>query len=766
MLARLGDGIYRRSWLVLLAGLLVMVLGGIYGTGVFGQLKGGGFADPASEATRAQDALRDHLGRPAGAIIFLFTAPDGSGLTADSPEYRAAVEATLGRVAGREGVESIASYYSTGAPQLVSNDRRSTYAAVAVRGDEDEQEEHFAHLRPLLTSQDLQVRLGGGVAINAEVSAQVERDISRAETFTFPILAVLLLLVFGSVVAAGLPLLTGAISILGAFLIVRVIAEFTDISIFAVNIITILGLGLGVDYSLFMVSRFREELARQDGDVAAALRRTMQTAGRTIIFSGLTVALSLLGLMVFPFMFLRSMGIGAAAAVLVAMIASLTLLPASLALLGQRISSLSLARLFRRANSSLVTRHSSLESGFWYRTTQFVMRRPGTILIATLIPLALAGSPFLRAEFAIPDYRALPEGAESRIVSEALVRDFARNETTPIEIVVRTGGAATDPANVAALYDYTRQIAAVPGVRRIDSLVTLDPGLDRAAYQALYTPAGLAAQPQAAGAAARFAGGEYTLLSVLYDYEPLSGEAQRLVADLRAVTPPVGMTAQVGGAPAQLVDFLASLGGTIPYALALIAVVIFGLLFLMLGSIVVPLKAILLNFVSLSASFGALVWIFQDGNLAGLFRFTPTGALDGTQPVLIFAIAFGLSMDYEVFLLSRIKEAYDRTGDTASAVAIGVQKTGSIITSAALLLFVVIAAFASGEISFIKQIGVGLGLAVILDATVVRMFLVPATMRLMGDYNWWAPRPLVALYERLGLAERDDEPALAAGAAD
>jgi RND superfamily putative drug exporter len=765
MLTRLSDAIYRRAWLVLAAGVLFMVLGGLYGPGVFGQLKNGGFADPASESTQVQELLRDHLGRPAGSLVVLFTAPAGSDLTVDSPTYRAAVETTLARIAGQEGVESIASFYTVGAPQLVSTDRRSTFAAVGVRGDEGEQEEHFAHLRPLLTSDTLQVRLGGSIAVGAEMNAQVERDIARAETFTFPILAILLLIVFGSAVAAGLPLLVGALSILGAFLVVRLIAGVTDVSIFAVNIITILGLGLGVDYSLFVISRFREELERQEGDVAGALRRTMQTAGRTVIFSGLTVALSLLGLLVFPFMFLRSMGLGAAAAVLVAMLTSITLLPAILALLGRRINALSLTRLFRR-NSSIVNRHSSFESGFWYRTTRLVMRRPGIVLAATLIPLLLAGTPFLRAQFAIPDYRSLPAGAESRLVSEVLVRDFPRNETTPVEIVVRTSGAATDPVNIGTLYDYTRRLAAVPGVRRVDSLATLDPNLDRAAYQALYTPAGLAAQPQAAQLAARLASGEYTLVTILYDADPLSDAAQRLVTDLRAVTPPVGLTAQVGGVPAQLVDFLASLGGAIPGALALIAVVIFGLLFLMLGSIVVPLKAILLNILSLSASFGALVWIFQDGNLSGLLNFTPTGALDGTQPVLIFAIAFGLSMDYEVFLLSRIKEAYDRTGDMANAVATGVQRTGSIITSAALLLFVVIAAFASGEITFIKQIGVGLGLAIIVDATVVRMFLVPATMRLMGEYNWWAPRPLLTLYERLGLAERDDEPSLAAGTAD
>ena len=341
MLARLGDVIYRRAWLILAAGILFMVLGGFYGPGVFGELKNGGFADPASEATQAQEALRDHLGRPAGSLVVLFTAPDGSTLTVDSPEYRAAVETTLGRLTGQEGVESVASFYMVGAPQLVSNDRRSTFAAIGIRGDEGEQEEHFNHLRPLLTSDTLQVRVGGSVAVGAKMSAQVERDLARAETFTFPILAILLLIVFGSAVAAGLPLLTGAIGILGGFLIVRLIANVTDVSIFAVNIITILGLGLGVDYSLFMVSRFREELARQEGDVAAALRRTMQTAGRTVIFSGLTSALSLLGLLVFPFMFLRSMGLGAAAAVLVAMVTSITLLPAILALLGHRINALS-----------------------------------------------------------------------------------------------------------------------------------------------------------------------------------------------------------------------------------------------------------------------------------------------------------------------------------------------------------------------------------------------------------------------------------------
>jgi RND superfamily putative drug exporter len=392
------------------------------------------------------------------------------------------------------------------------------------------------------------------------------------------------------------------------------------------------------------------------------------------------------------------------------------------------------------------------------------MKRPVVVLIATVLPLILVGIPFLRINLTIPDQRSLPASAESRQVGDVLTNDFPKNETTPIQITVKSDKPALEASSLNTLYGYTRQIAQVPGVRNVESLVNLDPGLDAggaAAYQMFYSSIGSAQNPQAAlaaGAAGQYSKGNYSVVNVLYDTYPSSRESESLVKAIRAMPPPQGLTVQVGGRTAEQVDFLVSLANSIPWALALIVSVMFILLFLMLGSVVVPVKAVLLNILSLSASFGALVWIFQDGNLANLLGFTPLGSVDGTQPVLIFAIAFGLSMDYEVFLLSRIKENYDRTKDTPRSVALGVQKTGTIITSAALLLVVVIGSFAMGQVQIIKQVGIGLALAILVDATLVRTLLVPATMRVLGRYNWWSPRPLAALYERLGLGESEQEP--------
>ncbi|HEY0068887.1 MAG TPA: MMPL family transporter [Chloroflexia bacterium] len=760
MFASLGRFTYRFRWIVLVAGLLFMLAGGLLGTGVFPSLKSGGFYDEAAESTRVLASLHEDLGRDEGSLIVLFTSEDGAKV--DSLAFKQGVEETLAKIGGHAGVGHITTYYTTGAKQLVSNDGLSTYAVVGLSGSDSEQMDLSKELRPLLTSDSLQVRLGGVPAISEEITEQVQRDLEQAETLTFPIIAVLLVLIFGSIIASVLPLAIGGMVILGSFLVLRGITNFTNVSIYAINVITMLGLGLAIDYSLFIVSRFREELPKHNGNVEAALVKTMQTAGRTVLFSGLTVMISLLSLLVFPQMFLQSMGLGGASAVLVAMLAAVTLLPAMLALLGHRVNSLSIWSLLRR-NRNGVTARTAEEgrSGFWYSLSRTVMRRPGTVLVATLVPLVLVGLPFLHVTFSTPDARSLPAGSESRQVSEVLEADFARNETSPIQIVVRNAQPALDPASLSGLYDYTRQLAALPGVERVESLVNIDAGLDKAAYQAFYSDAGMAANPMSQAAAGQFSKGSYSLVSVIYNDEPHAASTQQLVKDIRSLQAPAGMSTQVGGQTAQLVDFLASLGNNLPWAFAIIVSVVFVLLFLMLGSVVVPLKAVVLNILSLSVSFGALVWVFQDGNLAGLLNFTPLGSIDGTQPILIFAIAFGLSMDYEVFLLSRIKESYDRTGDTTASVALGIQKTGAIITSAALLLAVVIGAFATGQVVFIKQIGVGLGLAVLVDATLVRGLLVPASMRLLGKYNWWAPAPLTRLYNRLGLSEveRHEAPA-------
>jgi trehalose monomycolate/heme transporter len=750
----LSNFMYRQRWFVLVAGLVFLVVSAVYGTSLFGRLKSGGFLDPNAESSKAIVALHNELNRPDATLVVLFTA--GNGLKVDQPEYKTAVEQTLAKLNGRSDIGTISTFYTTGAPQFVSKDRTATFAAVGMNGSEEALEKTLKEIRPLLKSDALQVRLGGDKAVFEEINKQVSEDLKNAELMTFPILAVLLVFIFGSLVASALPLAIGGASILGAFLILRLLSEVTDISVFSINVITMLGLGLAIDYSLFMVSRFREELTKRDGDVQAALNKTMQTAGRTVFFSGLTVAISMLSLLVFPQMFLQSMGLGGAAAVMVAALISLTVLPATLAVLGKRVNSLSVR--FWQRNKPATT---DFNKGFWYSISRFVMRRPVVVLVIVLVPMLAAGLPFFRINLVQSDARALPPTAESRIVSEILTNDFPRNETTPVQIIVRTPQPALSETSLNALYDYTRQIQALPGVLRVDSAVTLSPLLTKEAYRGFYSDANLSQNPQARQAAEFYAKGNSTALTVIYAGDPFGNDTQKLVRDIRSLSLPAGMSVQVGGVTAELIDFLGSLSTTVPLALGLVVAVIFVLLFLMLGSIVIPVKAVILNIVSLSVSFGALVLIFQDGNFANFLRFTPVGGVDATQPILIFAIAFGLSMDYEVFLLSRIKEQYDRTGDMTASVAYGVQKTGGIITSAALLLFVVIASFATGEISFIKQIGVGLGLAILVDATVVRMFLVPATMRLMGKYNWWSPAPLTALYRKAGFSEveHDEEPA-------
>ncbi|MEP6775526.1 MAG: MMPL family transporter [Chloroflexota bacterium] len=762
MFDKLGSLIYRGRWMVLAVGLIFMVLSGLFGISVFGQLKAGGYDNPSAESTNVENLLKSQLGADDRILVVLFTSKDGS--TVESPGYKAAVENTLSKLNGQPNVGKISTFYSTGATAFASKDHKSTYAAVGLEGDDDVQLQNMARLRPLLTSDTLQVQLGGYPPISEEINAMVQHDLAQAETLSFPIVFVLLVVIFGSLLAAALPLFIGGFAILGAFLVLQITTNFADVSVYAINIVTMLGLGLAIDYSLFIVSRFREELVRRDGDVQAALIRTMQTAGRTVIFSGLTVMISLLSLVVFPQMFLKSLGWGGASAVMIAMIGAVTVLPAILALMGHRVNSLSVRSIFRRgAKKSAAGPAATGDSGFWYNVSNFVMQHPILILIVGVVPLLIVGLPFFSINISVPDHRVLPLGSEGRQVGDALMTNFSSNETQPIQLVVHSTSPALDKAPLDALFDYTRQIETVPGVTKVESLVTLDPQLDaagKAGYEAFYSSIGSATSPMArpaAQAAAHYSNGEYNLVNVLYDGPALGAQAQALVKTLRGLSPPQGLSAQVGGQSAQLVDFLSSLETGIPLALGLIVIVMFVLLFLMLGSLIVPLKAVVLNVLSLSASFGAIVWIFQDGNLSNILGFTPTGNIDGTMPVLIFAIAFGLSMDYEVFLLSRIKETYDRTGDTVKAVATGVQRTGGIITSAAVLLVVVIGTFSLGQVLLIKLVGTGLALAIFVDATIVRLLLVPATMRLLGRYNWWAPRPLLALYKQMGLGELEGE---------
>lgn len=757
MLHSLGGILYRARWAALFGGLALVVAAAIYGTGVFGSLKNGGFQDPNSESSQAQTLLDQRFGGATSDVVILM---ESDTLQATDPAFVSAATQMLDRLKAQPQVASVTSYYSTQSARFLSRDGHETFAVVQLAAqDITAKQNDYTTLLPLMTAPGLHLTIGGNVPTNVAVSQQVSADLEHAEIITFPVVGFLLFLVFGGLVAASLPLLIGGIAILGAFAILRGLTTLTDISIFAVNVVTVTGLGLAIDYALFIITRFREELSPDEGDVRGAVQRTLATAGRTVLFSGLTVSVSLLGLLLFPEGFLRSMGLGAIGAVLVAMLAALTILPAILALLGRRVNALSIQRLFRNVIQSRRASSMGEARGAWYRLSQAVMRFPVPAALVVLGVLVLLGTPFLHASFTTPDVHVLPANQEARVAADRLARDFAQQGASELVIVIRTPGSALSSSNLASLDSYVREIEAMPGVVQVQSLVTVDSTLTLAEYQQLYAQPG--ANPQLAAVAAQLANGDATRVTVELQSAEFSAATEQVVNQIRAMTPPAGFQPLVGGETPYQMDLFANLRATLPYALLVMALTIFVLLFLMTGSVVMPLKAILLNTLSLTATFGALVWIFQDGHLQSLLNFQSNGNIDGTQTILIFALAFGLSMDYEVFLLSRIKEQFDKSGDNRASVASGLQRTGWLITSAALLFAVVLAAFSTSEIILIKEIGVGLAIAVIMDATLVRALLVPATMRLLGHWNWWAPRPLRALWQRVGLSETE-QPALAA----
>jgi trehalose monomycolate/heme transporter len=728
-----GRAIYRRRRLVLVITLAVVVFAGVWGTGVFGSLQSaGGFNTPNSQSQRAADLAASAFGRDSGDVVVLYQS---ATRTVADPAYRAAVTRTLGALP-RSKVESVATYWSTGSRQFVSASGRETYAVLELAGADDAARiKSFDAIAGQLAAPGLTDRAGGQIPTEEAINKDVTSGIGRAEGFSLPVLLVLLLVIFGGLAAASLPLAIGGIAILGSFTALRLLTLFTAVSIYSVNITTILGLGLAIDYGLFMVGRFREELGRTD-TVEDAVARTVATAGRTVAVSGVTVAVALASLMLFPMTFLRSMGYGGVATVLVDMLAALTVMPALLAVLGPRVNALRV-RPQRRARAALqagpaqpgvagqpgVARQPALAdetSGAWYRLARSVMRRPVVYVVVIVAGLAVVGSPFLHITWGGTDAQVLPAAAAPRVVTEALNRDFPGNVTNPIEAVVQFPGPVPAAGRGGELTAYVSRLDHVPGVTG-GQLTGVRGGIAR--------------------------------VELRYSPGPMSSQARAIVGQVRDVTPPAGARVYVGGTTAQLVDELSSLGATLPWMALVVVLATFVLLFLAFGSVVLPVKAIVMNAASLSATFGIVVWIFQDGHLSGLLHFTPTGTIDPTTPILMLAIIFGLSMDYEVFLLSRIRERYDVTGDNTAAVAGGLQSTGGVITSAALLLVIVIGAFSASGITFIKLMGVGMIVALIVDATLVRIMLVPATMRLLGRANWWAPRPLRRLYGRYGIRE-------------
>jgi RND superfamily putative drug exporter len=699
MLDRLAGFLYRNRRRVLAFALVAIAAAGAFGLGVAKRLSPYGDTDPSTQSVQATDRYEAATGHQIDpGVIALVTTGDVHSASAERRVRQ--VEAQLR--ASRD-VATVSSYYDSHDPAVVAKDGRSSYVVATFESRSDTRIQDDAKRLESAFAGRHDVVLGGGAIASAQANTQVGQDLARAELLAFPFIFLLSLLFFRSLVAALLPPLLGVLAILVTFFALRIVSTFTDLSVFALNIVTGLGLGLAIDYSLFMVSRYREEAAH-DGYGVDALRRTLSTSGRTIAFSALTVAAAVASLAVFPQRFLSSMGIAGALVALIAAGLAILVLPAVLALLGPRVNALAPKRLQRAADRDA----RPDESGFWYRLARFVIRRPRTIAVVSATALIALGIPFRSISFLPVDANQLPASASAHQVDQVLHSEFPPGRTAPLEIVT---GAPVGSPQLAAFAD---RIRALPDVSAV-------------------------AAPQPAGS-------HLALLDVAPSSPTYSAATKHLVHVVRAL--PAPFSVGVAGDTAHYVDLEHSLATHLPIVLALVIASTLIVLFLMTGSLVLGVKAVLMNALTLSAVFGILVLLFQDGRLEGLLSYHGNGALDATQPILLFAIGFGLASDYAVILLSRIKEARDGGLPDNEAVAIGLERTGRIVTAAALLFAVAIAAFATSKLVFIKELGVGTALVVLIDATVVRALLVPSLMVLLGKWNWWAPGPLRRLRAR------------------
>ncbi|MFE9174563.1 MMPL family transporter [Streptomyces kebangsaanensis] len=710
-----------RPRLSLLAALVLTVLAVLAGRGVADRLGSGGWEDPAAESTYATKALEREFPDSQPNLLLLV---DAGRASVDDPAVTAGAERLAARLAAEKGVIGVGSYWESGAPALRARDGHEALIVAHITGDEKAMGETLDRIAPTYRGAHgpLKVTVGGPVAVRHEMQTIIREDLTRAELIALPVTLVLLVMVFGSAVAALLPLGIGIVAILGTNAVLRGLTEFTDVSVFAMNLTTALGLGLAIDYALFVVRRFREELT-SGAEPLTAVGTTLRTAGRTVLFSALTVAVSLAAMLLFPQYFLRSFAYAGIAVVLLAAAAALILLPAALVLLGHRVNSLDLRRLFRRGRPPRTAGTQGTEGTAWARTATLVMRRAPFFALATTAVLVLLGLPFLGVRFGTADDRQLPSTAESHVVQQHIREGFPGSPGGGLEVLAE--GRATQGQYAA----YKERIAALPQVLRVDG-------------------------PMVKADSAYF--------TVLPRGEAVDDAAQHLVGELRSIDAP--FDTKVTGTAAVLVDSKHAIAGQLPWAMTFIAVVTLLLVFLLTGSVLIPLQAVVLNALSLTAMFGAVVWVFQDGHLSGLLGFTSSGSVETTLPVLMFCVAFGLSMDYGVFLLSRVKEEYDRTGDHRRAVRHGLQRTGGLITAAAVILAVVMVAIGTSRVTNTKMLGLGIALAVLMDAMVVRSLLVPAVMSLTGRATWWAPAPLRRFHARFGLSE-GEPPAAAAGQA-
>jgi uncharacterized membrane protein YdfJ with MMPL/SSD domain len=758
--AALGRFDYRfRRWLPL-AGLALVIGVNVWAANAGGELIQGGWVIPGSEEQQEADILTDRFGPSDTTMLVIFTDLEGDAASAD---FQATVRDSLADVASDDAVDHIVTYADSPLPNLLSGDGTSTVAVVVLdRVNVESAVDDSARLAAMVDApDDVTTSVTGVAQLYHEFNQKIEQDLVMAETISLPIALVILLAVFGTLVAAGLPLLMAGLAMPTVFGVIGLLAGVTEMSIFVNNLATMIGLALAIDYSLFMVSRFREELRHHSVEIA--IERMMGTVGKAVAVSGVAVAIGLSSLTVFDAAALRSMGIAGIVTVASTLLFGLTVLPALLAMLGPRVNRLRvpLPRPLRLVEDDTNAADARQGHGLWAWIAARVMRRPLLIAVPVLALLLAAGSPFLHIQLSTgQNLQDLPP-TPARIAFEKLIDEFPGSESDPITAAVTYPGSDLTQGLSAnwqsELERYLADVQSVNGVDTIESVLDPAPGIPIADYRTLLAmprdqwPAEV--RPALEGYLGQWVGGDTAKLAIFSDPLPDSNEGRALVAEIRTVTPPAGAEVLTGGLPSRSADFMTSFSASVPWAVLIVVAVTALVLFLTFGSVFLPVKAVLMSLISISASFGALVFIFQQGHFENLLGFTHSGALGAWLPVIMFAILFGLSMDYEVLLISRIRERYLASGDNTRAVAEGIGLTGGIITGAALIMVAVFAAFALSSITFIKALGFTQALAVLIDATLVRGIVVPAFMRVMGRINWWAPRWVQRAVARLGLYE-------------
>lgn len=740
-IARLAIAAPRR---ILAVAALVMVAAALFGIPVAKSLSAGGFQDPSSESAQATQLLTDKFDQ--GDMQFLVTVTSSDGTR--SPNATAVADDIVDHLEQSAHVAEVTSAWTAppqAAAELTSKDGTSGLIVAGITGGENDAQKYAKALSDeVVHDRDgVMVRSGGTAMVYAQINEQTQEDLLLMESIAIPSSFLVLVWVFGGLVAAALPMIVGGLAIVGSMSVLRLVTLQTDVSIFALNLSTAMGLALAIDYTLLIISRYRDELA--DGVPRdEALVRTMSTAGRTVLFSATTVALSMVAMLLFPMYFLKSFAYAGVATVGFAAAAAVIVTPAAIWLLGDRLDGLDVRRLLRRLTRRPAPAQKPVEQLFWYRSTKAIMRRAVPVGLAVVVLLLALGAPFLAVKWGFPDERVLPKSASAHQVGDQLRDDYADNSATAVSTVVPDANGLSD----ADVERYAADLSRVPDVSSVSA------------------PTGTFVAGKAVGPPSAATGvADGSALFTVGSSAPLFSAASETQLDrLHDVAGPDGRDVRFAGIAQINRDSVEAITTRLPWVLGLIGVISFGLLFLLTGSVVLPLKAVVLNVLSLTAAFGALVWIFQEGHL-GAFGTTSTGTLVANMPVLLFCVAFGLSMDYEVFLVARIREFWLRlrppTGATRAAqraandesVALGLAHTGRVITAAALVMSISFAALIAAQVSFMQMFGVGLTLAVLVDATLVRMMLVPAFMHVLGGWNWWAPASLVRLHQRIGISE-------------